>query len=54
MVDDPDTWRAANLLPARGRAARRGDVDGCAVWKRILAAVSELTRMTPAEGEQVN
>jgi hypothetical protein len=31
-----------------------GDVEGCAVWKRILAAVTELVRMTPAEGERVN
>jgi hypothetical protein len=68
MVDDRDIWRAANLLVRRnGRpdaapaAARRaeellaaGDVEGYAVWKRILSAVAELTRTTPAEGERVN
>ena len=68
MVDDRDIWRAANLLVKRhgcadaaSVAARRaeellaaGDVEGYAVWKRILSAVAELTRPTPAEGERVN
>ena len=68
MVDDRDIWRAANLLVRRyGRpdaasaAARRaeelraaGDVEGYAVCKRILAAVAELTRATPAEDEWAN
>jgi len=52
MVDDPDIWRAANLLVKRhgadaalvaGRRADEllaGDVEGCAVWKRILVAVA--------------
>jgi hypothetical protein len=31
-----------------------GDVEGCAIWKRILAAVTELSRTAPAEGERVN
>lgn len=60
-------WRAANLLlkrygaDAAVRAAQRadelsaeGDSDGYAIWKRILAAVGELTRTKPAEGEHVN
>jgi hypothetical protein len=34
--------------------AAASDVDGYAVWKRILAAVGELARTTPAEGERVN
>ena len=67
MVDDPDIWRAANLLVKRHgsdaalAAARRADEllaaggpEGCAVWKRILAVVAELTRRTRAEGERVN
>jgi hypothetical protein len=67
MIDDPDIWRAANILIKRYgadaaiEAARRadelleaGDRDGCAIWKRILSAVAELTRTTPAEGERVN
>jgi len=54
MVDNPDIWRAANLLlkrdstDAEGVAAMRadellasGDVEGCAVWKRILVAVTD-------------
>ncbi len=66
MVDESDIWRAANLLVKRhgvGAAvisAQRadellavGDVDGRAVWKRILAAVRERTRTKPAEGERV-
>jgi hypothetical protein len=67
MVDDPDIWRAANLLLKRHgpdaalAAARRadellaaGDPEGCAVWKRILEAVGELTRTKPTKGERVN
>jgi len=29
-------------------------VEGCAVWKRILAAVPERARTSPAEGELVS
>jgi hypothetical protein len=67
VVDDPDIWRAGNLLLRRHGgeasivAARRadellaaGDVEGCAVWKRILAAIGELTRTKLAMGERVN
>jgi hypothetical protein len=64
---NPDIWRAANLLlkrhgaDAEVAAAMRadellagGDIEGCAVWKRILAAVTELSRTAPADGEPVN
>jgi hypothetical protein len=67
MIDDLDILRAANILIKRHGAdaaietAQRadellaaGDLDGCALWKRILAAVAELTRTTLAEGERVN
>ena len=68
VVNDRDIWRAANLLVRRhGRpyaapaAARRaeellaaGDVEGYAVWKRILSAATELTRTALAKGERVN
>jgi hypothetical protein len=66
MVDDPDIWRAANLMLKRHGAdaevaaamradelLARGDVEGCSVWKRILVAVRELSRTAPAEGERV-
>jgi hypothetical protein len=52
MLDEPDIWHAANLLPknygddaplvAAPRAAEmlaRGDVMGQAIWRRIAAAV---------------
>ncbi len=67
MIDDPDIWRAANLLVKRHgvdaamMAAKRadellaaGDVEGWAVWEWIVAAVTELARTKPAEGEPVN
>ena len=57
MIGDPDIFRAAKLLmdqhgeDAALRAAQRaddlleeGDVDGNAVWRRILADVEELRR----------
>ena len=38
--------RADELLEA-------GDLEGCAVWKRILRAVEELQRAEPESGEAV-
>jgi hypothetical protein len=32
----------------------RGDVEGYAVWRRILKAVVELSRTRPADCERVN
>ena len=29
----------------------KGDLEGLAVWKRILAAIEEIKRTEPAEGE---
>ena len=67
MIAGLDIWRAANTLVkwhgahAAIVAAQRadelpsaGDIEGCSVWKRILAAVTELTRTKPVEGERVN
>ncbi len=31
-----------------------GDLDGYAVWRRILRAVEELARVEPVDGERVN
>jgi hypothetical protein len=67
MISDPDIWRAAQLIvkrhgaDARIVAAQRadelfqeGDLDGAAIWKRILHAVEELQRVTLKVGERVN
>ncbi len=67
MIEDPDIWRAANLLvkmhsaDAAIVAAQRadellaeGDMDGLAVWKRIARATEQLLRNEPEEGEAVN
>jgi len=32
----------------------KGSVDGQQVWKRVLAAVKEIQREEPREGEAVN
>ena len=66
-MDNLDIYRAASLLVERhgpdvaiGAACRAdellagGNTEGYAVWKRILAAVAEITRTTAAKGEQVN
>ncbi len=63
MIPDLDIYRAANVLvKQRGPdapilAAMRadamleaGDMDGYAVWKRILRAVEELQRVEPRPG----
>ncbi len=67
MIAEIDIWRSANLmvrehgedaaLEAAQRAdtmLERGDMDGCAVWKRILKAIEELQREVPNSGERPN
>ena len=67
MIPDLDIYRSANLIvkhhgeDAPIHAAMRadamldkGDLDGYAVWRRILKAVKELQRAKPIEGERVN
>jgi hypothetical protein len=66
MTSDPNIFRAAKLLIdqhggeaatfAAGRAddlLEEGDIEGSAVWRRILAAIEELQR-GPREDETVN
>ena len=67
MTSDLDIYRTASVLirehgdQADLVAAERadgfleaGDVDGCSVWKRVLAAIKEIQRDEPREGETVN
>ncbi len=67
MTSDLDIWRSANLLVKRhGQDApihaamgadamlEAGDLDGCAVWRRILRAVEELQGSEPKPGEAVH
>ncbi len=64
MIPDLDIYRSANALVKRHgqdapiQAAMRadamlenGDLDGYAVWKRILRAVEELQGTAPKPGE---
>ena len=66
MVAEIDIWRSANILVknhgadapvvAAMRAAEminRGDGEGLAVWKRIMAAIDELLNTAPT-GSDVN
>ncbi len=67
MIPDLDIFRSANLLVKRHgedapiEAAMRtdamleaGDLDGYAVWRRILCAVEELQRVEPGPGVEVH
>jgi hypothetical protein len=67
MNSDLDVYRSAKLLidqhgdEAAIHAAMRtdelldaGDLDGVAVWRRIIRAIEELQRKEPGEGEAVN
>ena len=68
MIPDLDIWRAANVITKQQygkdapiRAAMRadamldkGDLDGYAVWRRILRAVEELQGTAPKSGEAVH
>ena len=62
-----DIYRSANLLvkrhgedvPIKGAMRadamfEKGDLDGLAVWKRILRAVGELQGTEPKSGEAVH
>jgi len=67
MTSDLDIYRTASVLvkhygeDASLEAAQRADamlekgaIDGQRVWKRVLAAVKEIQREAPEEGEAVN
>ncbi len=44
------TKRAVDAVKP-GAMLDKGDLDGCAVWKRILLAVEELRGAAPKPGE---
>ena len=67
MIPDLDIYRSANVLVKRHgqdapiHAAMRadamldkGNLDGYAVWKRILRAVEELQREIVTAGDQIH
>ncbi len=67
MIPNPEIYRAANILVKRHgddapiEAAMRadamlesGDLEGLAVWKRILRAIEEIQGMAPKSGEAVH
>ena len=67
MNSDLDVYRSAKLLidqhgdEAAIHAAMRvdelldkGDLDGAAVWRRIIRAIEELQRKQPSQDEAVN
>ncbi len=64
MTSDLDIYRSATvLISEHGKGAaleaaqcadamlERGDMAGCAVWKRIVAAVAEIERTERRENE---
>ena len=67
MTTELDIYRTANVLirehgdeadlVASMRAdsfLEDGDIEGSAIWKRVLRAVKEIQRDEPREGEAVN
>ena len=65
MTSDLDVYRSAHALIQRHGseaailAAMRadelmdaGDLDGAAVWRRIVAAIKEMQRVEPGPGER--
>ncbi len=67
MTSDLDIYRTANVrIREHGEDAaleaaqcadamlEKGSPDGQRVWKRVLAAVKEIQRQEPREGEAVN
>ncbi len=66
MIPDLDIYRSANVLIKQygehaafhaameaDRLLEKGNVDGCAVWKRIVKAVEEIQRAERGPGETV-
>ena len=64
MTSELEIWRAANLVikhhgdDAWCHASTRadelldeGELEGVAVWRKILTAIEELQRETPKDGE---
>ncbi len=67
MISDLEIYRSANVLVKRhGQDApieaamradamiEKGDLEGCAAWKRILRAVEELQREIATAGDQIH
>jgi hypothetical protein len=67
MTSDIDIWRAAHLLVRElGEDApilavtradamlAKGDLDGYAVWRRIIRAIEELQATAPSPGAEVH
>ncbi len=67
MTLDIDIWRSANVLvKAHGEDApvqtamradamlEKGDLDGYAVWKRIIQAIENLRSTAPAPGTGIH
>ena len=65
MIADLDIYRSAQVLVKRhGKDApiqaamradamlEKGDLEGCAAWRRILRAVEELRRVEPGPGNK--
>ncbi len=61
MISDREIWQAAGAMVKRygedaaTEAAKRadelfdeGDVDGCAIWRRITEAIKGLSAMEPS------
>ncbi len=52
------SWASCRQVIHAARRAdamlEKGDLDGCAVWKRVLRAVEELQGMEPGSGARVH
>ena len=66
-MEEIDVWRtAAEMRRQFGADAAiisgtradalldQGDIDGFNVWKRVVAAINELERAAPKDGEAIN
>ncbi len=62
MIPDLEIYRTADLFvkhhregaPVEATVLAKGDLDGYAVWKRILRAVEGLQETAPRSGEAVH
>ncbi len=67
MISEVDVYRSAHtLIQQHGDEAAiqaayqadamldRGDLDGAAVWRRIVAAINELLDTRPGDGDAIH
>ena len=52
LIQQHGEWAAIEATMKADAMLDKGDLDGAAVWRRIVAAVNDIQREEPAVGER--